>query len=325
MRCTLQRRKALITSRFEHRKRGGEMGRSKLRGVEIAGVKLAIEVPSNLPWRWPDNRLLAPACGPIDPDVQIGVRVARPRPPRGETFRYESRGVRFEIGWEGENWAVAIHGPDGCQRTARFDADFRHGEIVVSPEYAAGACYPLQHPLEELILLHRLTREGCVIVNGSVSLRGGEALLFLESGSAAQRDLTGAAFNSRVFCHIVLRPVLERDAVSDTRVWVHSTPWQHDGAAPSWQRAPLAAIHVLSVDGKRPLERLTGREAESEVLQHVFAPVHDPDAANRLYEIVGRVVRRTSVLRMSKPRLEREISFNWDLAQAGLGFAPPSF
>ncbi|MBW2389536.1 MAG: hypothetical protein JRG89_14020 [Deltaproteobacteria bacterium] len=300
------------------------MGRSKLRGVEIAGVKLAIEVPSNLPWQWPNEQLRSLACGPIDPDVHIGVRVARPRRPHGETYHYESRGVRFEIGWEGENWVVGIFGEDGCQRTARFDADFRHGEIVVSPECAAEAAYPLEHPLDELILLHRLTREGCVVMNGSVSLQDGEALLFLESGRSEQTEMLGGVSDSRLISHVVLRPVLERDAISDTQIWVHSTPWRNNGNTASWHRAPLAAIHILSPDGDRPLERLTDREAECELLNHVFAPIHDPQAADRLFDVVARVVRRTSVLSMTKPRMKREVSFNWDLPQAGLGFASPS-
>lgn len=301
------------------------MGRSKLRGIEMAGVRLSIEVPSNLNWEWPNEELRALACVPSDADVEIGVRVATPQPPRGEVFRYESRGIRFEIGWEGESFAVAIHGKSGLERAARFDADFRQGEIVVAPERALQASYPLEHPLDELVLLHRLTREGCVIVNGSVSLEGREALLFLDATDNTPSPLAGMSFETRHDSQFVLRPVLEHDGISDTRVWVHSTPWKRDRAGLSFERAPLAAVHVLCDDGSAPIERLTDRSAENEILQHVFAPVHDPDTAGRLMEIVGRVVRRTSVLRLCKPHMNREISFNWDTPQAGLGFAPPSF
>lgn len=333
MRCPLLKhdiRELLRMSPNETSRVGGKMGRSKLRGIEMAGVTLAIEVPSNLAWQWPDERTRSLACAPVDPDVHIGVRVARPRRPLGDTFRYESRGLRFEIGWEGENWVVAIYGADGCQRTARFDADFRYGEIVVLPEYAATDPYPLAHPLDELIMLHRLMREGCLIVNGTVSIQDRQARLFIDAGNAGmgsnaiQSAFMGAAPDSRCCGQVVLRPVLERDAISDTRVWVHQASWRIDCPDPGMGRVPLEAIHILASAEDARGESLTQDAAANDILQHVFAPFHDPDAAERLFEIIERVVRRTKIFRMRKPSMKREVSFNWDGAQAAAGFAPPS-
>ncbi|MDE0909382.1 MAG: hypothetical protein OSB60_02880 [Myxococcota bacterium] len=285
---------------------------------------MAIEVPSNLKWEWPNEDIRALACAPADADVKIGVRVATPEAPRGEIYSYESRGVRFEIGWEGESFAVAVYGQSGLERAARFDADFRHGEIVVTSAFAIGAAYPLEHPLDELVLLHRLTREGCVIVNGSVSLEGREALLFLDTTDNAPALPAGMAFDSRSVSQFVLRPVLEHNGVNDTGVWLHTMPWRNECSDIKFERAPLSAIHILCDDGKTPVERLSERRAENELLQHVFAPVHDPDTAGRQVEAVSRVVRRTSVLRLSKPWMDREISFNWAESQAALGIAPSS-
>ena len=285
---------------------------------------MAIEVPSNLKWEWPNEDIRALACVPADADVKIGVRVATPEAPRGEIYSYESRGVRFEIGWEGESFAVAIYGQAGLERAARFDGDFRYGEIVVAPACVTGATYPLEHPLDELVLLHRLTREGCVIVNGSVSLEGREALLFLDTTDNAPPLPAGMTFESRSVSQFVLRPVLEHNGVSDTGVWLHTMPWRNECSGMKFERAPLSAIHILCEDGKTPVERLSERRAENELLRHVFAPVHDPDTAGRQMEVVSRVVRRTSVLRLRKPWMDREISFNGDESQAALGFAPPS-
>jgi hypothetical protein len=306
------------------------MGRSKLRGIEMAGVKLAIEVPSNLKWQWPDEQTRSLACPPIDSDVQIGVRVARPRRAFGDTFQYESRGLRFEIGWEGENWVVSIFGDEGCQRTARFDADFRNGEIVVSPEFAESQAYPLAHPLDELILLHRLMREGCLIVNGSVTVQDRQAVLLVDATdtqgatSDNRSSILGFAPTTRDCGQVVLRPVLERESLGDTRVWVYPACWRSDCLDPGMGRLPLAGIHILSSTCERPIEWLTQQEAENEILQHVFAPVHDPDAAGRLLELVEQVVRRTRVSRMRKVRVKRALSFDWDRPRAVAGFAAPS-
>ncbi|MFT5442653.1 MAG: hypothetical protein ACI8W3_001697 [Myxococcota bacterium] len=320
MRCVLRLSEAPVGNGYS-RVLGGIMGRSKVRGIEMAGVKLAIEVPSNCSWQWPTRELEELSGPPLDADVQIGVRVGKPRRVNGETFRYESRGIRFEIGWEGEDWAVAVYGKSGLERTARFDADFKHGEIVIDPEHAAAAPYPLEYPLDDLILLHRLTREGCIVVSGSVSVTDGEALLFLESHTGVPASALGMQTSQRSSEHFVLRPVHSKDSSNSNQVWLYATPWHAAHSATSWQRVPLQAIHVLCPGGDQPFEALDPGDAENEILQHVFAPVHDPDAATRLLEVVSHIARRTSVLKMRQPKLSREISFNWDSPQSSMGFA----
>ncbi len=163
-------------------------------------------------------------------------------------------------------------------------------------------------------------------MNGSVSVREGEALLFLDSSSGVRPEVSrGGSVGTRPSGHVVLRPVLEQRAACDTRVWVHSTPWRHDCVLAGRERVPLAAVHILSsLAGNRPVEQLSAAVAETEILQHVFAPIHDPDGASLLMEAVGRVVRRTSVSRLCKPQLGRETVLDWDRPRASLGFAPPS-
>jgi hypothetical protein len=315
-------------SRDENLARGGggeaAMGRTKLRGLEIAGVKLAIEVPSNFDWTWPDATTESLSCSPVEPDVHIGVRIGATQAPSGDTFLYESNGAQFEIGWQDESWIVAIHGSRRCERTARFDSDFRFGEIVISPEFARESQYPLERPLDELILLHRLIRDGCMVLHGSVSVRGGQALVFLESADASGHSESRESGGHRGRGYVVLRPVLEARSEHSHGVWVHSTPWSGQSGQASFLRAPLAAIHILG-PGATPFERLSGRAAQNEILQHAFAPVHDPEAAERLFEIIGQVTRKTSVIRMSQPELRRNHSVNWDAPASGMGFASPSF
>jgi hypothetical protein len=297
------------------------VGRTKLRGLEVAGVKLAIEVPSNFEWQWPDRHIESLSCSPLEPDVHIGVRIGETQGPTGETFLYESHGCQFEIGWENECWIVAIHGTRKCERIARFDSDFRFGEIVISPESALDSRYPLDYPLDELIVLHRLIREGCMVLHGSVSMRGGQALVFLNSAEDTRgRNKSIHRDNG----YVVLRPVLDCSAGNSGGVWVHTTPWGGQFEASRLFRAPLAGIHILGAGTDEPIERLSGQAAQNEILPHAFAPIHDPNAADRLIEIIGQVVRKTSVIRMNRPDLKRNVSFDWNAPASGMGFAAPT-
>jgi hypothetical protein len=300
------------------------VGRTKLRGLNIAGVKIAIEVPSNFDWQWPDQTIESLACSPLEPDVHIGVRIGRTQEPTGETFLYESQGSQFEVGWEDESWIVAIHGSRRCERIARFDSDFRFGEIVVSPEFATGSRYPLEHPLDQLVFLHRLIREGCLVLHGSVSLRGGQALVFLDSPEVSHGKTLRRGGTHRDTEYVVLRPVLDAGSQNSPGVWVYSTPWSGHSDQSGVLRAPLAAIHIVGSGVDNSLERLSGRAAQDEILQYAFAPIHDPEAADRLFEIIGQVLRKTSVIRMNRPELGRNLSFNWDAPASGMGFASPS-
>ena len=301
------------------------MGRTKLKALEIAGVKVAIEVPSNFEWQWPDRNTELLSCSPIDPDVHIGVRIGKTKGPTGETFLYESHGVQFEIGWEDETWIVAVHGTRKCERTARFDSDFRFGEIVISPEFAQDSHYPLEHPLEELVFLHRLIREGCMVLHGTVSVRGGQALVNLNArGDSHGQSGPAPGMSPRNSGYVVLRPVLEASAGETNGVWVHSTPWGSHPGEPDVARTPLAAIHVVGATSDSRIERLSGITAQNEILQYAFAPIHDPHAADRLFEIIGRVVRKTSVIRMNQPKSRKNLSFDWDVPTSGMGFAAPS-
>jgi len=301
---------------------GKQMGRTKLRGIEMAGIRIAIEVPSTLPWKF-DSGLAAFESSPLEPDVHIGVRVAQPRLPVGETFFYESDGFQFEIGQEGGDWVVAIYGPGGsCERTARFDESFSQGEVTVSPDCAAQARCPLSSPLDEILLLHRAVADGCLVLRGSLSIHGGRAMVYL-SQQEGEMDASGAPSLAGAARHLVLRPDRGSDSERD-RIWVHTTPWSSSKCAEPDARVLLDSIHVVETGGIRPVERLSVSSSIGAILQHSFAPMHNPCAAEQLFGLVEWVSRRTRVNRLSRPEMNRVVSFTWERSPQTFGFAAPA-
>jgi hypothetical protein len=297
------------------------MGRTKLRGLEMAGIRIAIEIPSTLPWKL-DSNLAAFESSPMDPDVHIGVHVAQPRLPVAETFFYESGGSHFEIGREASDWVVAVYGPEGrCERTARFDASFSRGEVTVSPDCAAQAQCPLSSPLDEILLLHRAVADGCLVLRGSLSILDGRAMVFL-SQQGGEMEAPGGPGLMGVAQHLILRPDTGADSERD-RIWVHATPWSTCKGAGPHARAPLESIHVVEAGGKRPVEKLSLSSSIGAVLQHAFAPIHNPSAAEQLFEVVEWVSRRTRVHRLNRPEMKKVVSFTWERSPQTFGFAAP--
>lgn len=287
------------------------MSRTKLRGLAVAGLRISVESPPALPWDWPDGPLRRFAATPIEPDVEVGVRVARIEAPPAGALRYDSDGGIFDVAREGRDWLIALRIRGELQRLARFDAGFRQGEVIVAPDsfYAREAHYPLAYPLDELLFLHHLARRGGLLVHACGVERAGRALLF--TGPSGAGKTTIARWMLRDGRYRVL---------SDDRVALRplgggfqafGTPWHGDAPLASPGPARLEAIHQIRHAPRLRAEPLKDAEAAAAVLGNAFLPVHDPEAAVAALAAVDRLVARVPVMRLACPRDPSVIAFTW--------------
>jgi len=303
------------------------MARTRLRGVELAGIRLAIEVPPSLPWTWPDSSVAALVCSPWEPDIYVGVRVGRPQMPPCETVVYVSRGVTFEIGRADGEWVIAVYGPGGCERVACFDAALRQGEVVIAPEAAHGCSYPLQHPLDELVVLHRLALEGGLLLRGRTMLRDGRALLLLGAAQVPDEFTTTLHASTQTPVpldeqHVVLR--IREDSCGGREVWLHTLSWAPDASRPGNTSVLLEAIHVTEAGEELSAEHVVGDRAIRGILEYAFAPVHDSEYAERLLSSVESVASCVPVLCIRTPAPRNVLPMAWGHRGAAMGYAPPS-
>jgi hypothetical protein len=288
------------------------MGRTKLRGLEVAGIRIAVEVPPSLQWAWP-GALGGLACLPVDPDIYVSVRVGAPQHTLADSVLYTHQGGTFEVGRAGDDRLIAVHGASKYERLARFDAGFRSGEIVVSPAVAERREYPISSPLDELIVIQHAIRHGALVVRGAVAVSQGRALVFLGDAEppAADSDVQVASG------WLVLR-------AEDDGYRVHWVPWSLPGSA--CVATPIAArlggLHtaVPAGSGMRSPAHLTPDDAAAELLRHVFAPVHEPEYAETLLASATDLARRIPLIALSPPRAK---PFPWRQGLADMAFAPP--
>lgn len=287
------------------------------RGLTVAGLRLAVQAPASVPWRWPAGPLERFASPPTDPDVRIHVCVGRAEAPPAETVAYDSEGGIFDVARDGTDWIIALRIRGVLRRYARFDAEFREGVVVLDPDsfYARECHYPLAYPLDEVIFLHRLAREGGLLVHACAVVRDGEARLF--TGPSGAGKTTIARLMLQEPDTVVLsddRIVLRRDGAGFR---AFGTPWHGDAPLASPAGARLGAIHAIHQADRLEARPLFAAGAASAVLGNAFLPLHDRLAAERSLALVEQIVGAVPVLDLDFPLDRAVVPFVWeDRAQA---------
>ena len=299
--------------------------------MDLAGVKVAIEVPPEWPTRESVGRERAlesgwSPCSAAEAEIHVGVRVGAARSPLQDAFWYRGRDLTFEVGrCPGSpsrlgDWVVAVYGARGCERVARFDDALHDVDLVVDPAALAGLDHPLQDPIDEILLTHQLSASGGVLVRGSVS-RGdsGGAVLTVRPHRAASNQ--SAPAEPAQSCDRVVIRLGHRD----NEVWLHQTAWSEltPGRARANGRLRLEAVQVLEEASQPFREPLDADSAACELLPHASAPVHHPEGAESAASVIGRLAARVPVSRIGEPPTARAVPFTWAHSQAGLAFAPP--
>lgn len=285
------------------------MGRTKLRGMTVADLRLAIEAPATLPWQWPEGPLARFATSAERADLHVGVRVGRLEAPPRNALRYDSGGGIFDVARDGRDHVIALRIRGVLQRVARFDEHFRCGEVVIAPDsiYARQCYYPLAYPLDELIFLHRIVREGGLMVHSCGILRDGYALLFTGPSGAGKTTI------SRLMIQHAAAQVLSDDRIvlrpDGGGVRIFGTPWHGDGELSAIGSAQLRAIHVIRHAPEILAEPLCGSTAACALLENAFLPAHDATGAECALEFVAALVERVPVIRLGFPKDERIVRY----------------
>lgn len=282
------------------------------RALEVAGLQLAVEVPPALLWDWPEGPLAHFAVEPGDPDIRVRVEVGPLAMPASAAIAYDSDGGIFDVAREGERWWIALAIRGRLQRLAHFDADFREGVVRVAPDsfYARDAYYPLAYPLDELVFLHRLAREGGLLLHACGVERSGRARLFTGRSGAGKTTLARLEL-SQGGCEVLSDDRIVLWENGDGGFEVCGTPWHGDAPLTSRRRARLASIHAIHQAEDLEARALAGASAAAAVLGNAFLPAHDPVAAERTLALAERLVARVPIAELDFPKHPGVVPYAW--------------
>ncbi len=223
-----------------------------------------------------------------DPD--IGLRVSR------RELRADSPGKLIfdsEMVWrlydEGEERVFRFFSPQDNMtpyKELRVDRDYCQGEIVLhEPWRSDGLPDPLEYPLDELLVVHRLGQGlGVELHSCGIVDEAGLGWLFTGHSGAGKSTLAGlwAGRNVTVLSddRIILRQV-------DGVLRMFGTPWHGEAGFALATSAPLAGILVIEHGGGNEIEPLEPIAAVSELMARAFVPFHEPVALETAVDVLG--------------------------------------
>jgi hypothetical protein len=170
----------------------------------------------------------------------------------------------------------------------RIGNDYLEGEIVVNEACRDGELTdPLEYPLDELLVVHRLGRGlGCELHGCGIVDRDGSGWLFVGHSGAGKSTLarlwSGRDVTVLSDDRIVVRP--DGDGVR-----MYGTPWHGEAGFAVATSAPLAGVLVLEHGLDNRVEELSAVAAVAELMARAFVPYHDAEAVGTAVDVLTRV------------------------------------
>jgi len=179
-------------------------------------------------------------------------------------------------------------------KVASFNKDFTVGEVLLHRDSFSrdSAVYPLEYPLDELLIVNWLARgRGVELHSSAVVDTAGNGHLFV-GHSGAGKTTMARLWQNRDGVRILSddRTIVRK---VDGRFWMYGTPWQSAPEFTSPDRAPLARVHFLKHGTANELLPQTATEAVGRLFAGSFLPFYSRDALEYslgfLEELVGAV------------------------------------
>jgi len=190
-----------------------------------------------------------------------------------------------------------------------IDREFRSATLQMNREVFANstqvAIAPLDYPLDELLIMHRLTRDRGIELHAcGVVTRDGMGNLFV-GHSGAGKSTTARLWTKRGGVEILSddRIIVRTDDRSEAsrehspRFRIFGTPWHGEAQYASPDSATLNAIFILEHGQGNRLTRLSSSQAVTELFARSFVPFHRGDYVESALKFLEEVVAAVPVYR----------------------------
>ena len=252
----------------------------------------------------------------------------------GSTWRlYEGIGSEFQF-----DFITPVFGDQPYKRLTA-DATFRRATLKMNEDCFAGAYYnaaPLDYPLDELLIMHRLTQEKAIELHGTgIVCSNGVANLFVGHSGAGKstttrlwtdiedvevlsddriivrRDEDVATADGRTDGsgkNVGILRLHERSASPIThsaqndkkyKMRMYGTPWHGEAMFASPNSAPLTRIFVLEHGHGNVITRLSPSQAVAELFARSFVPFHRHEYVDSALVFLEELVDSVPVYRYS--------------------------
>jgi hypothetical protein len=155
-----------------------------------------------------------------------------------------------------------------------------NAECFVSTGYAVA---PLEYPLDELLIMHRLTQEKAIELHGCGIVSPNESSTLFVGHSGAGKSTTTRLWTAHHDVQILSddRIIVREDKVHEdnvredaSQIFMYGTPWHGEAAFALPNRAPLQRIFILEHGCGNVITRLSRSQTVAELFARSFVPFH---------------------------------------------------
>lgn len=253
-------------------------------GFSVGGVSVGIEGRR-------DGVVLDPQLRPFRMQlVEYDIRLRFERSaeiPRMHAPKLFDSGTIWRLYQDESGLRFDFEDPSGTEQPYKrllIDSCFRRANLQLREQFFLDfPVGPLGYPLDELLIMHRLTQERAIELHG-VGIVGPYAATNLFVGHSG----AGKSTTARLWASLHKVEILSDDRIivresparelrpgDDPRqIFMYGTPWHGEGCFALPQRAPLQRIFVLEHGHGNIITRLTPSQAVGELFARAFVPFH---------------------------------------------------
>jgi len=177
-------------------------------------------------------------------------------------------------------------------KAAWFDPRFERGHVLLNRSAipAGQAIFPLEYPLDELVMMHRLALgQGVELHALGLADDDGSGYLFLGHSGA------GKSTAARIWLSQPGVRLLSDDRIivreQDGEFWMYGTPWHGEAELASASRAQLRHIFFIHHGRRNSLKPKIGAESAALLFSSSFPVFYSPEALEFTIEFYGNVVK----------------------------------
>jgi len=181
-------------------------------------------------------------------------------------------------------------------KRAWFDSQYTKGKVQLLRRYFDEELpvYPLEYPLDELLMIHRLARgEGAEIHACGVITPDGIGRLFVGHSGA------GKSTTSRLWMRRPGVTVLSDDRIivrlQDGNPVMYGTPWHGDAGLAEQASAPVNQIFLLAHSEQNEIVPLEPGRAAAELFTRTFVPYHSASGVTHTLQFLERLTAQVPV------------------------------
>jgi hypothetical protein len=181
-------------------------------------------------------------------------------------------------------------------KVAFLSGDLARATVKMAPDEGIPT-YPLEYPLDEVILNLILARTGAAEIH-ACGLVDAAGTGYLFAGNSRAGKTTTAGLWARDASEILSddRIVVRRE---DGAWWMYGTPWHGDAKICSTSRTRLHRVFLLHQAPSNALTQVSPAAAVARLLSCTFPPFHDPNAMSAVAGTLASIVADVPVAQFS--------------------------